>query len=86
LVVEEIVSDPVVVAIVEEEVEEVFTGDVAEVVSGAADDDPGVSGTFEVVPLCPVAVGDVVSVAVVDAVGLVDAVEIGDDVVAFVVV
>jgi hypothetical protein len=86
LVVEGVVSDPVVVAIAEEEVGEVFTGDVAEVVSGAAGDDPGVSGTFEVVPLCPVAVGDVVGVAVVDPAGLVDGVEIGDDVVAFVVV
>jgi hypothetical protein len=86
LVVEGEVSDPAVVAIAEEKVGDVFTGDVAEVVSGAAGDDPGVSGTFEVVPLCPVAVGDVVGVAVVDAVGLVDAVEISDDVVAFVVV
>jgi hypothetical protein len=84
LVVEGVVSDPVVVAIAE--VGEVFTGDVAEVVSGAAGDDPGVSGTFEVVPLCPVAVGDVVGVGAVDPAGLVDGMEIGDDVVAFVVV
>jgi hypothetical protein len=81
-----VVEGVVVVSIAEEEVGEVFTGDVAEVVSGAAGDDPGVSGTFEVVPLCPIAIGDVVSVAVVDPAGLVDGVEIGDDVVAFVVV